>query len=294
MSSLEAGPAVVGALSLDVDRLVGAEPAVRADHDDSIHQMRVATRRIRSVLRSYRSVFERAEIDEIRLELKWLAGILGVARDAEVMAQRYESLIADEPPERIVGPISARLVEAQRARYAAAHAEVIEALDESRYAQLRERLSAILEDPPLSSKAGKPAAKLFTKALAKEYRRVRHDVRVEFSAGSDERVIALHDVRKSAKRLRYAGEAAHAVLGDSADHVAGEAKALQSVLGDHRDAVESQQLIVTETEAARLADEDTFTYGLLYMAEEQNGQRALAGYHPALESLTVACSALGK
>ncbi len=293
MSSLDAGPAVVGALALDVDRLVGAEPSVRSDRADSIHQMRVATRRIRSVLRSYRSVFERTEVDDVRLELKWLAGILGVARDAEVMAERYESLLAAEPPERIVGPIATRLVEAQHARYAAAHAEVIESLDESRYAQLRERLSGILDDPPLGSKAGRPAAKLFTRALAKEYRRVRRHVRVEFSAGADEQVAALHDVRKSAKRLRYAAEAAHTVLGDSADRVAGEAKGLQSVLGDHRDAVESQQLIVAETEAARLAEEDTFTYGLLYMAEEQNAARAIAGYHPALESLTVACSALG-
>ena len=59
MTTPTAAEAVVAAVRSDVDRLVGAEPSVRADAYDSIHQMRVATRRLRSVLRSFRGVFDK-------------------------------------------------------------------------------------------------------------------------------------------------------------------------------------------------------------------------------------------
>ncbi|KAA0023064.1 CHAD domain-containing protein [Antrihabitans cavernicola] len=294
MSAQAAGPAVVTTLSLDVDRLISAEPDVRADRYDSIHQMRVATRRLRSVLRSYRTVFERAEVDEIRAELTWLAGILGVARDAEVMAERYESLLLAQPGDLVIGPIYERLVSSQQSKYAVAHAQSLIALDSSRYAAVRDRLDALLDRPPTGKGASKPASSIFTNALTKEYHRLRVHVRTEFSAAPDDKTVALHEVRKAAKRLRYAAEAAGNVLGDSADRVAKDAKAVQSVLGDHRDAVESQQLILREAAAAKSRGEDAFTYGLLYMAEEHSARAAISGYHPALEALTVACTALGE
>jgi hypothetical protein len=65
------------------------------------------------------------------------------------------------------------------------------------------------------------------------------------------------------------------------------------VLGDHRDAIESQLAILAAAETAGAAHEDRFAYGLLYMAEEQAARRALAGYQPAIERLSVTCRALG-
>lgn len=289
-----AGPAVVATLSSDVDRLVGAEPDVRADRYDSIHQMRVATRRLRSVLRSYRTVFDRAEVEALRRELTWLAGVLGVARDAEVMAERYQSLLSTLPSELIVGPVHERLVSTQRAEYTLAHTRVLIALDGERYREIRNRLDGLVERPPTGAGAGKGASSVFTTALTKDYHRLRVHVRDEFGAASDRKTLALHDVRKSAKRLRYSAEAAGNVLGDAADRIAKEAKAVQSVLGDHRDAVESQQLILATAAAARTRGEDTFTYGLVHMAEEHHAREAISRYHPSLEALTVACTALGE
>ncbi|MBD0324264.1 MAG: CHAD domain-containing protein, partial [Aldersonia sp.] len=287
------GPAIQTALALDVDRLSNAEPDVRADAHDSVHQMRVATRRLRSVLRSSRKVFDRAAVDEVRDELRWLGGVLGVARDAEVRAERFEKLLSEQPAELVPGPIGARLVTAQRDRYERAHAEIIDALDSERYRSLRAALDRLLDQPPAGAAAKDPASDVFLHALTTEYRRVRRDVRTEFAASTEHRIEALHDVRKAAKRLRYAAEAATPVLGESADVVAKDAKALQSVLGNHRDAVESQQAILDAAESARAAGEDVFGYGLLYMAEEQAARAAIAGYQPALDTLTIACSALG-
>ncbi|HEY5857607.1 MAG TPA: CHAD domain-containing protein [Aldersonia sp.] len=291
MTTTTAAEAVVAAIRSDVDRLVGAEPAVRADAYDSIHQMRVATRRLRSVLRSFRGVFDKKTVTGLRDELRWLGGVLGVARDAEVRAERFEALLAAEPSDLVAEPVAQRLVGAQRERYAAAHAEVLAALDSPRYAKLRAGLADLLEHPD-GPDAGKPSAAVLMKALGREYTRLRGDVRGEFVAPADHELEALHDIRKDAKRLRYAAEAAAASLGESAELVSADAKTLQSVLGDHRDAVESQHVVLDEAQAARAAGEDTFAYGLFYAAEERAARKALAGYHPALDALTVTCRAL--
>ncbi|WP_245563955.1 CHAD domain-containing protein, partial [Nocardia testacea] len=55
---IAAADALTDALTADIERLLNAEPEVRADADDSVHQMRVATRRLRSVLRSYRKLLD--------------------------------------------------------------------------------------------------------------------------------------------------------------------------------------------------------------------------------------------
>jgi CHAD domain-containing protein len=67
-----------------------------ADHDDdSVHQMRVATRRIRSVLRAYRRRFEPEAAAAVDGELRWLAAVLGEVRDLEVLHARFRMRLAE-------------------------------------------------------------------------------------------------------------------------------------------------------------------------------------------------------
>ncbi len=72
---------------------------------------------------------------------------------------------------------------------------------------------------------------------------------------------ALHRIRKRAKRLRYTAAAT------GANKVAEQAKIIQTLLGDHQDSVVSRGHLIKQTEAARVAGEDTFTYGLLFQRE---------------------------
>jgi CHAD domain-containing protein len=72
---------------------------------------------------------------------------------------------------------------------------------------------------------------------------------------------ALHRIRKRAKRLRYTAAAT------GADKVAEQAKVIQTLLGDHQDSVVSREHLIKQTEAAHVAGEDTFTYGLLFQRE---------------------------
>lgn len=75
-------------LAAQVAELVARDPEVRRDVEDSVHKMRVATRRLRSALSTFRPLLDREVTDPLRDELRWLAAVLGAARDAEVLHAR--------------------------------------------------------------------------------------------------------------------------------------------------------------------------------------------------------------
>lgn len=283
-----AGTALTAALRADIERLLAAEPEVRADADDSVHQMRVATRRLRSVLRSYKRLLDPDAAGRVRTELAWLAGILGVARDAEVRGARFADLL-DRYAEKdctALKPTRKRLVRAERDRYLTAHGAVLTALDSTRYRTVRGELKKWRKHPPLRiSVSGSPAAEVFDTVLRADRKRVRRLVRAEPTAAPTERVELLHDIRKSAKRLRYSCEAAEAVLGEFAADLGGRAKHLQTVLGDHRDAVESYDALRAHAAAAHAAGEATHLYETLADAEDTAAGRCLARYPAAAAAI---------
>ncbi|MFD5177123.1 CHAD domain-containing protein [Nocardia sp. NPDC058379] len=281
----KAGKAVVAALRDDIDRLLAAEPDVRADAYDSVHQMRVATRRLRSVLRSYRRLFDADAAAATEAELKWLADLLGVARDAEVRAERFTDLLAAH--EQVPDEVTRALVGASRDAYTSAHAEVLTALDGKRYRRLTKTLTAWRTDPPLDRDLARtPASAAFDDVLRRDRKRLRKLVFAEPTAAPADRVELLHDIRKGAKRLRYSCEAAGEVLGTDATDLGTRAKRLQTVLGDHRDAVESREAILA---AAATAPGSTATlYELLADTEEVAAGQAIARYPAAAAFVSAA------
>ena len=79
--SASAAEVVQAYLKVQVATLRSLEPKVRADEFDSVHQMRVATRRLRATLRSFGKVIPRPATEKVAGELTWLGGLLGEARD---------------------------------------------------------------------------------------------------------------------------------------------------------------------------------------------------------------------
>ncbi|WP_040776630.1 CHAD domain-containing protein [Nocardia pneumoniae] len=277
----KAGVALGAALRDDIDRLLAAEPEVRSDAPDSVHQMRVATRRLRSVLRSYHGLFVKEPVAAMVAELAWLAGLLGEARDAEVRADRFAALLADhgaQTPPAELGPVTARLVLAERDHYRRAHDAVLTALDSERYRELRDELSRWRTEPPLRhSRVTAEAAEVFGEILHGDLDRVESLVRAEPTVAATERIDLLHDIRKSAKRLRYSCEAAAQEVADAAD-LGNRAKQLQTVLGDHRDAVESHRTILDRAAEAAAAGEPADLYEILADAEDAAAGRELSRY----------------
>src|SRR5690625_7633639 len=81
--------AVVGAyLGPQVETITGGQEDLRAEAPDSVHQVRVATRRVRTTLRVFRRLVRKEMTEPVRTELQWFAGVLGPVRDAEVLPER--------------------------------------------------------------------------------------------------------------------------------------------------------------------------------------------------------------
>ena len=251
-----------------VATLMLSDPLVRRDEPDAVHQMRVATRRLRSMLSSFGQVLRRDESARLGGELKWLGGVLGAARDAEVLDAHLREGLEQMPPELVMGPAKARVRVHFAPVEADARAAVLEALDSERYLALLDGLDQLLADPPLTPEAGQPAAEVLPPAVRRARRRLRRRMRRAraTSAGPD-RDAALHEARKAAKHARYSAEAVSPAFGKPARRFAKRVKTVQSVLGDHHDSVVARAAIRELGVQAHLAGENAFTFGVLYESD---------------------------
>ncbi|MEU1803437.1 CYTH and CHAD domain-containing protein [Streptomyces sp. NPDC019937] len=264
-----AGDAILDYVRRQITAIVTLDPAVRLDTPDSVHRMRVATRRLRSAFRSYRKVLDRTVTDPIGAELKWLAAELGIDRDREVLTARIAERLAEVPVELRLGPIAARLEIWSHARRTGSRDRLIGVLDGTRYLALLDTLDALLADPPLRPAAARPAAEVIRKAVLRDYERLADRLGPALDAPSGpDRDVVLHTARKDAKRARYAAEAARPVLGPPAKAFARLMTEVQELLGDHQDSVVAREALRELAIQAHAAGESTFTIGLLYGREE--------------------------
>jgi CHAD domain-containing protein len=269
-----AGDVVLAYLREHGARLKFLDPLVRADEPDAIHQMRVTTRRLRSTLQSFGTIIPRSGSEGTLAELKWLGGVLGEARDAEVLASRLAHNLRTLPPELVLGPAEARAQGHFAPIQAAARTNVLAALDSARYFALRDALDELLADPPLSAEADRPAGRVLPATARRSYRRTRRRVRqAGHTPPGRAQEAAYHEARKAAKRARYAGEAVSPALGRDARRFTKQMKKIQSVLGDHQDAVVARGVDRELGIGAHLAGENAFTFGLLYEREDQRAAR---------------------
>ena len=217
--------------------LIERDPGVRLGGDiEHVHKARVATRRLRSDLRTFRPLLDPDWARQIRIDLRLPASALGEVRDADVlMAQLRAHMASLEGPDAAA---AARLLAHLGSERERANERLLEVLDGEPYALLLDRLVEAAADPPMADPAagGLPAARTLPGLVAKPWKRLRRWVAGLGTEPADE---ALHEVRKRAKQLRYASEAAASVRGRPAVKLAGAAENLQEVLGEFHDAVVS-------------------------------------------------------
>jgi CHAD domain-containing protein len=282
-----AGDHVLAYVREQRDALVELDPAVRQDAYDSVHRMRVTTRRMRSAFRSYAKVLDLTVTDPIGEELKWLAGELGVDRDQEVLTERLTAALTGLPRTLVHGPVRTRLRSWMHARHSGSRRRLIGVLDSRRYLALLDGVDALISEPPLLQAAAGSPEKVIVKVVRKDYRKLAGLVEQALAAecGPD-RDLALHEARKKAKRTRYSAEAAIASLGEPATALAKSMKSLQNLLGDHQDSVMTRQTLRELSAVAHAAGENVFTYGLLYGREEARAAAAEAELPGAWREVT--------
>jgi len=270
-----------------IQELVLKDPQVRLDRPDAVHKMRVATRRLRSTLRTFRPFLHRATADRLRRELKWLAGVLGEARDAEVMRDRLTSLARREPDEIHADPVADQIGRELGEQCARGHEHVLAALESRRYFALLDSLDALAAAPPWKGRAKRPARKVLPERARRELTSVRRAATAaEKATGPAQRDELLHEVRKSAKRLRYACETLTPVFGEPANRLARAAKELQDVLGEHQDSIVSQQLLRDLAADSDLSGAAAIIYGRLHLLEQRHADHARHRYAAALNKVT--------
>jgi CHAD domain-containing protein len=231
---------VRSALARSVAQLQRHEPGVRVGDDpEDVHKFRVATRRLRSDLRTFGPLLERRWRRGLRTELKWLAGEIGAVRDADVLLARLGPEVDDLPGSLTdeAGPLLVRLA----GERTIAHAALLDALGTARYEQLVDALVAAVDRPQLLASVPRgappderPAGAVVAGLVRRPWRQLEQDVDALGDAPTDHE---LHQVRILAKRCRYAAEAVAPVAGDAARLLAGAVADVQTVLGDHQDTV---------------------------------------------------------
>jgi CHAD domain-containing protein len=229
-----AGNVVRRAIALSVIRLILHDPVVRLDVDpEGVHQARVATRRLRSDLRTFRPLVEEPWSSGLRDELGWLADLLGDVRDGDVLLERLRHRVAELPDAHEREDAAAVLATVGDERDTAQSA-LLEALRSPRYLRLLDSLVAAASDPALRERASAPASDVVPGLVRRPWHKLEKRVGKLADDPPDEQ---LHAVRIRTKRVRYAAEAAEPIVSKPARRFAKAAEALQDVLGELNDAV---------------------------------------------------------
>lgn len=226
-----AGKAVGPALARALDRLLAFDPYARLGEVEGVHQLRVAGRRLRSVLRTFAPLLDEQKTAEAHEELRWLGQVLGNVRDLDVLTESLHAHAGDS--EQALAPVFQTLAE----RHAAAKQVLAEALSLERYAALIQLLSALTADPALVTSPGGPIEDELP-ALARRMWRKLYKVADVLAPDSSE--ADFHRARILAKRSRYAAETVSEFLPSKLSKrlrpFAEDAESLQNVLGEHQDA----------------------------------------------------------
>ncbi len=255
------------ALRRSVHRLVTHDHVVRLDDDvEGVHQARVATRRLRSDLKTLAPVLDDDWADPLRARLKVLAADLGAVRDDDVLAIRLHRAVGGlAPDDRPVGSSVIGRLDDQRRHHLDA---VLETMRGDDYVRLLDELVAAALAPALGDDADRSAAKVLPALVTPRWQRLRKAVRHLDAHPSDEE---LHRVRILAKRSRYATEFVAPVVGDRAEGLADALAHLQDVLGDLHDC--SVAMAWLRDIEPTLSRDEAFVVGQLVGAQQAEARR---------------------
>ena len=230
---------------------------------ESLHELRIAIRRTRSIISNATHIISEQTLDLFRDEFTWLAGSTGPTRDFDVFIASWHGYVDGLDTQTVVGlvPVLERLRSQRRAAFEA----LVEDLRSRRAERLLELWTSELGT--LSSGTKRSDTKRSdTKPIGKHaHRRLGRVVAKRIEAAQDHLVARgrtmsthsdaaqLHALRKDAKKLRYLVDCFEALLPNkSAKQFVRRLKALQEDLGRHQDAeVHAAQLEVIADEFKR-------------------------------------------
>ncbi len=278
---LPANPTARDVIKFDLAESVAAllhhDPLVRTGRDpEAIHQARVATRKLRSNLRTFGPLLDVEWLEALRAELGWIASGLGVVRDREVLLLRLRERTKALPANDLRSATS--LLHLLEVEIDALRDKLSGDLDSQRYIDLLERLVDAAHSPMTLPDADQPAGAVLPGLATTPWRRLRSAVRQLPVNPTDPE---LHRIRILAKRARYAAEAVAPVVGADAAAFARAAAKLQTVLGEHQDSVTAQAWL----RSAKVTGRRAFVAGELIALERIAAEKARSEWPKVWKSL---------
>jgi CHAD domain-containing protein len=217
-----------------------------------LHDLRVAVRRSRSVLRQMKRAFDPEVRREHADSLRWVQAATGPTRDLDVQLMEWDEVVAKVPEDRraALEPVRALLVEHRETALRAMKAAL-------RSAELRRRWTAwrLFLAADAVGHVG-PDAERPTRKVARRRVRSLH-ARIVAEGGAltpDSPAQALHDIRKQGKELRYLLDLFGPALWPASEvkPLQQALKGLQDELGHHNDRdVQARRLGALAPELAR-------------------------------------------
>ncbi|GAC57069.1 hypothetical protein GOHSU_16_00260 [Gordonia hirsuta DSM 44140 = NBRC 16056] len=261
-----------------VTALVATDPLVRENAWDAVHQMRVNSRRLRSILTSFPQIADPDSTAGLTAELQALGEVLGEARDREVQLEINTRLLAGEHdvPEQL----QAVLIDDEIARQERALRSVRYAMSTSRYLRLLDALDDLVANPVPGPDAARRADKVADEGLAAARTRLRKAEK-KLSAlppWSPDWVAQVHRIRRRAKAVRYTAGAVAGLDHPRAGKVGKRAARIQSLLGDFQDTVINREQIARAAQTPDLPPRALLILGRLDEREEQRGRTAVQTY----------------
>ncbi len=264
-------------LAESIASLMKHDPLVRTSGDpEAVHQARVATRKLRSHLRTFGPLLDPEWTEPLRSELGWLALGLGAVRDREVLFERLSERAKSLPASDLRSASS--LLHILQLEIATLRTKLMAELDSVRYVDLLERLVLASQAPATLPDADGPASTVLPPLAAGPWRRLRSAVKQLPETPVDPE---LHRIRILAKRARYAAEAVAPVVGKAADAFARAAAKLQTILGEHQDSVTAQAWL----RSARISGRRAFVAGELIAMEHVAAEDARAKWAQVWKAL---------
>lgn len=234
-----AADVVRSAIATHTRQFLLADVAVRRDLPDAVHRMRVAARRLRSVLRTFGPLLDPEWASMLRTELGWIASELGAIRDTEVLMARLDedADLLGEPD----GAVARAVIDTRlQARIAAGRSGALAALRSDRHGWLIDDLVAAATAPRLRDGAYRPAEEVLPELLHRSWRSLAKAV---LGLRIDGPADAWHAARIKAKRARYSVDAVTELMGPRTERLADALADVTEILGEHQDACVAQEFV---------------------------------------------------
>ena len=206
---------------------------------EGVHDMRVASRRLRSALRDFRPLLKKTKLSSPVRQLKEIAARLGAVRDHDVAIIALEKLQTKATPEISSG--LQRIIDDRKIRREAAQKALRLAISIKTLSHLKPAFAEALESSGLpevdKTKTAAPPKgrnyKVFARSTVRE--RLKELEALSTSLYEPEKVEPLHKMRIAAKRLRYALDLFEHCWGESLGVFSRQVAQLQSSLGELHD-----------------------------------------------------------